>query len=46
MYTQTTETKASYAEGFIKTLKGCIYRYFRYAQAYKYIDKLQDCAIS
>ena len=46
MRTQMTETKASYAERFIKTWKSRIYRYFIHAQTYKYIGKLREFVIS
>ena len=36
------ETKATYAERVIRTLKTVMYRYFTHYQTYKYDDKLQD----
>ena len=41
MYT-LNETKATYAERVIRTLKTVMYRYFTHNQTYKYEDKLQD----
>ena len=41
-YTTQNETKASYAERVIRTLKTTMYRYFTYKQSYRYVDILQD----
>jgi len=41
-YVTQNETKASYAERVIRTLKTTMYRYFTYKQTYRYVDILQD----
>ena len=41
-YALNTETKANYAERFIKTLKHKIFRYLMKKRTQKYIDVLQD----
>jgi len=41
-YFTQNETKASYAERVIRTLKVAMYRYFTYKQSHHYLDILQD----
>ena len=41
-FTAVNAIHASYAERFIRTLKGKLYRYFMKHNTYKYIDILQD----
>ncbi len=41
-YVTQNETKASYAERVIRTLKTTMYRYFTYEQTYHYLHILQD----
>ena len=41
-YNTQNQTKASYAERIIRTLKTMMYRYFTHKQTYKYEDVLQD----
>lgn len=41
IFTQN-ETKASYAERVIRTLKNMLYRYFSHIRSYRYIETLQD----
>ena len=41
-FTANTDTKASIAERFIRTLKQRIYHYFKANNTTRYIDVLQD----
>ena len=45
-YAQNTETKANYAERFIKTLKHKIFRYILKKRNQRYVDVLQDLVSS
>jgi transposase InsO family protein len=45
-FTTNSETKASIAERFIRTLKQKIYRYFTAENTVRYIDALQDIVFS
>ena len=40
--TQNEDVKAHFAERFIRTLKGMLYRYFTYSRTYRYLEILQD----
>ena len=45
-YFCTTETKASYAEALIKTLKRKLFQFFQKTNSYRYIDKFTDIVSS